>query len=76
MKIGNRIRNLRELSNLAEEDVDPWITYEYLKRDLKTQFASTMELSREERDILGKEAVHKPYTLSAKKEAMEKRCDL
>jgi hypothetical protein len=47
-----------------------------LKRDLKTQFASTMELSRGERDILGKEAVHKPYTLSARKEAMEKRCDL
>lgn len=76
MKIGNRIRNLRELSTLAEEDVDPWIAYEYLKRDLKTQFASTMELSRGERGILGKEAVHNLYTLSARKEAMEKRCDL
>ena len=51
MKIWNRIRNLRELSNLAEEDVDPRITHEW-EKELDVRFTSIGERGRGELVIL------------------------
>jgi S-adenosylmethionine decarboxylase proenzyme len=42
-------------------DVDLSVASEYLKKELKTRFASTQEMRQGEFDILGRQASHKPH---------------
>lgn len=44
------------------EEVDPYQAYEFLKKKLKAQFTSLIELKRGELDILGEKAHHKPLS--------------
>ena len=46
------------------EEVDPYQAYESLKKKLKAQFTSVIELKRGELDIPGEKVYHKPFPAS------------